>query len=315
MKTNAIEVRGLTKKFKDFTAVKTVSFDIDKGEIFGLLGPNGAGKTTLISTLATLLRPTTGTASINGHDIVKEAGKVRASIGLVFQETILDLDLTAQDNLDFHASIYHLPKIVRQKRIAEVLALVGLSQHARKKVETFSGGMKRRLETARGLLHHPAILFLDEPTLGLDPQTRHSIWEYIKGLKEREHMTVLLTTHYMEEADFLCDRIAIIDNGKIIVSGIPSELKQKLRGDAILIAVDKVTAALQKSLRRISGVMKATAEGNEIRMVTSNAESKLQAIIEAVRKSGSHITAISIHKPTLEDVFLHYTGREIRDDK
>lgn len=314
MKTdNVVEIRKLTKRFKDVTAVNDVSLSIKRDEIFGLLGPNGAGKTTTISILSTLIKPTSGNAIVNGYDILQNPGKIRASIGLVFQETVLDLDLSAKDNLDFHARIYHLPKEIRQKRIKEVLALVGLTEHANKRVETFSGGMKRRLETARGLLHQPAILFLDEPTLGLDPQTRRHIWDYILNMKRQGKITVLLTTHYMEEADYLCDRIAIIDNGKIVISGKPGELKQKLKGDVVSLKVDKITPIIIKNLRSIKGVSEVKSSGTEARIITTKAEEKLQKIVEAVKKSKAEIQAISVHKPSLEDVFLYYTGKEMRE--
>lgn len=314
MKTdNVIEVRKLTKRFKDVTAVNNVSLHIKRGEIFGLLGPNGAGKTTTLSILSTLIKPTSGTAIVNNYDILQNPDKVRTSIGLVFQETVLDLDLSAKDNLDFHGRIYHLPKEMRQRRIKEVLVLVGLTEHANKRVKTFSGGMKRRLETARGLMHEPAILFLDEPTLGLDPQTRRHIWDYIFGLKKQGKITVLLTTHYMEEADYLCDEIAIIDGGKIIISGKPGELKQKLKGDIVLLRVDNVTPAIIKNLRGIKGVSEVKSSGTEVRIITTKAEEKLHKIVEAIKRSKASIQTISVHKPSLEDVFLHYTGKEMRE--
>ncbi|MBI2664688.1 ATP-binding cassette domain-containing protein [Candidatus Woesearchaeota archaeon] len=222
-----IEAKNLTKKFPSVVAVDSVSLRINEGEIFGLLGPNGAGKTTLISMLTTLLRPTSGSAVVNGYDVRKNAHDVRASIGLVFQETVLDLDLTAYDNLDFHARLYSIPKSVRNSRITEAAKLVGLDRDLFRKAESFSGGMKRRLEVARGVLHTPKVLFLDEPTLGLDPQTRRKVWEYISQLRKK--VTVLITTHYMEEADYLCDRVAIMDRGRIVALGAPDKLKSSLR--------------------------------------------------------------------------------------
>jgi ABC-2 type transport system ATP-binding protein len=246
-----IIAENISKRFNGIKAVDRVGLRIMEGEIFGLLGPNGAGKTTLISILSTLVKLDSGRALLNGFDVSKDAGRVRESIGMVFQESILDLDLTAHDNLDFHARLYGLKKQLREERIREVVKLVGLEKDLHRKVASFSGGMKRRLEIGRGMLHHPKVLFLDEPTLGLDPQTRKKVLDYVKRLKQKEKVTVLLTTHYIEEADYLCDNIAIIDHGRIIASGSPSELK---------------------------------------------------------KKAGSR------HKPTLEDVFLKYTGTEIRDE-
>jgi len=238
-KRNIVEVMNLTKKYGDLIAVNNVSFEVKEGEIFGLLGPNGAGKTTLISMLCTILKPTSGTAKVNGFDIVKEEDKVRKSIGIVFQDSSLDNRLTGMENIELHASLYSVPKNERKKRIKEALELVGLEDKAKVLVRNYSGGMKRRLEIARSLIHYPKVLFLDEPTLGLDPQTRVNIWDYIINLAKRENITIFLTTHYMEEADFLCNRVAIIDEGKIIVIDSPKNLKRKIVGDALIIEVDE----------------------------------------------------------------------------
>jgi ABC-2 type transport system ATP-binding protein len=224
MNTSAIEVQGLAKKYKDTIAVDHISFNVKKGELFGFLGPNGAGKTTTINMLSTLIRPTAGTALISGHDIIRKRNAVRHSIGVVFQDPALDSRLTGRENLEFHSLMYGMKKTVREERIAEVLKLVELTEKANKLVETYSGGMKRRLEIARGLMHRPEILFLDEPTIGLDSQTRRHIWEYVKKLNKETGITMVLTTHYMEEADYLCDRILILDYGKIVAEDTPQNL-------------------------------------------------------------------------------------------
>jgi len=222
-----IDVKNLTKKFKDFIAVDNISFSVNEGEIFAFLGPNGAGKSTTIKILTTLLRPTSGDVLINGHDPTKDQDEVRCSFGIVFQDPSLDDELTAFENMEFHGILYDVPKQIRRKRIEQLLKFVELWDRKDDFVKNFSGGMKRRLEVARGLIHHPKILFLDEPTLGLDPQTRNHIWTYIKGLNKEEKMTVFFTTHYMEEAEKVASRIAIIDHGKIIAVGTPEELRQK----------------------------------------------------------------------------------------
>ncbi|HUV79825.1 MAG TPA: ATP-binding cassette domain-containing protein, partial [Candidatus Bathyarchaeia archaeon] len=231
----AISVENLTKKFNGFVAVDNISFSITRGEIFGLLGPNGAGKTTTISMLSTLLRPTSGSALVNGFELTKKDDDIRKSIGIVFQDQSLDEELTAYENMDFHGRLYRIPKTVRQQKIVELLKLVELEEKKNDIVKTFSGGMRRRLEIARGLLHEPKVLFLDEPTLGLDPQTRNHIWEYIENLNKEKGITIILTTHYMDEADRLCDRVAIMDKGKLIASETPEKLKEEIGGDVITI--------------------------------------------------------------------------------
>jgi len=230
---NIIEVKNLTKKFGDLVAVDNISFNVKKGEIFAFLGPNGAGKTTTIKMLTTILHPTEGQIKLNGFDVVKEPTKVRQSFGIVFQDYSLDDELTAFENMEFHGILYGVPKKIRQERIKYLLKLVELWERRKSLVKNFSGGMKRRLETARGLLHHPKILFLDEPTLGLDPQTRNLIWSYIKNLNKEEGITVFFTTHYMEEAEKMADKVAIIDNGKIIIEGTPADLKEKTKTQSL----------------------------------------------------------------------------------
>jgi ABC-2 type transport system ATP-binding protein len=310
---NVVETFNLTKEFNGLKAVNNVTLSIKEGEIFGLLGPNGAGKTTFISMLCTLLKPTSGTARVNGFDIVKQQTEVRKSIGIVFQEPSLDNRLTGRENLEIHAGLYGVPKSERKKRIEEVLELVGLSNKADELVRNYSGGMKRRLEVARGLIHYPKILFLDEPTLGLDPQTREHIWEYIKKLTKREGITILITTHYMEEADALCNRVAIMDHGEIKVLDTPENLKNSLEGDIVTLEVDKIKVA--EKIKVLKEVKKVHVINNKIFITVKNAESFAPKIIEFLKRNETIVNSISIRKPSLGDVFLHYTGREIREEK
>ncbi len=311
---DSIVIKKLTKKYGNLTAINNLSLSVKENEIFGLLGPNGAGKTTLINVLSTLLRPTNGKAFVNNFNVQSNSSKVRESIGVVFQETILDTELNAIDNLEFHGRLYKIPKATRERKIVEMLNLVGLSDHKRRKVETFSGGMKRRLEIARGLLHHPKVLFLDEPTLGLDPQTRRHIWDYILNLKKKGKITILLTTHYMEEADYLCDRVAIIDKGKIIALGKPKQLKSKLKGDMVNIKLKKLNNKIIEAFKKISSIKEIKTSQNTISLLTKKPESKIVKFIDIIKDLNGEINEISIHKPTLEDVFLYYTGRQIRND-
>jgi len=310
---NIIEVLNLTKKYGELIAVNNVSFEVKEGEIFGLLGPNGAGKTTLISMLCTILRPTSGTAKVNGFDIVKEEDKVRKSIGIVFQDSSLDNRLTGMENIELHASLYGVPKSERKKRIKEVLELVGLEDKANILVRNYSGGMKRRLEIARALIHYPKVLFLDEPTIGLDPQTRVNIGEYIVKLAKRENITIFLTTHYMEEADFLCNRVAIIDEGKIIAIDSPENLKRKIGGDALIIEADDKEKT-KEVISKLSFVKKVSEVEGKIYVNIENSEENLPSVFEALRSNNIKIKSISVRKPSLNDVFIHYTGKEIRDE-
>jgi ABC-2 type transport system ATP-binding protein len=309
---NVIETNKLTRKFNGITAVDSLDLEIEEGEIFGLLGPNGAGKTTTISMLCTMLKPTSGSATVNGFDINKQQDEVRNSIGIVFQDPSLDDELTAYENLDFHGMIYGIPKDTREQRIEEVLELVNLSEKANLQVKKFSGGMKRRLEIARGLIHHPKVLFLDEPTLGLDPQTRNNIWEHVKKLNESEKITIVLTTHYMEEADSLCDRVAVIDHGKIIALGTPEKLKQSLGGSIISIEANSALLPQIKKIRKIKEVYWANGR---ISITAEDAEHLIPIIFELAQKNGVEIHSISLHHPTLEDVFLKLTGKSIREEK
>ncbi len=309
MSATVIELLDLKKYFKDVKAVDGVSFSINKGEIFGLLGPNGAGKTTILNILCTLLKPTTGTATICNYDIKGDKDAVRRSIGIVFQDPSLDDQLTAYENLDLHGILYHIPKDTRQRKMEELLELVELSDKKNILVKTFSGGMKRRLEIARGLLHQPQVLFLDEPTLGLDPQTRRHIWEYIERLNRDTQVTIILTTHYMDEADVLCNRIAIIDRGKISAIDTPTQLKKRIGGEVISIKTEDEFYPEQpwiKSVKKHNGYINLTVE---------EADHTLSLLMNIAHEKGIAIDSITIHKPTLEDVFLHFTGKTIREEE
>jgi ABC-2 type transport system ATP-binding protein len=302
-----IKVEDLRRRFGPLDAVKGVSFEVAQGEVFGFLGPNGAGKTTTINMLCTLLRPSSGRASVNGFDVVSQRSDVRRSIGLVFQQPTLDETLTAEQNLRFHAHAYGVPADLRERRIRELLSMVELWDRRKSRVRTFSGGMKRRLEIARGLLHQPRVLFLDEPTLGLDPQTRRRIWEYLAELRARDGLTIFLTTHYMDEAEH-CDRIAVIDHGRIAALDSPANLKSAVDGDLITIATaDGDAAALE--LRSRYGVSPVLADGT----VSFHVPAGEAFLPEFVRGFGQPMEAIGLRRPTLDDVFLNVTGREIRD--
>ncbi len=311
---NAIEINNLSKAYKDVKAVDSVSLTIEEGTIFGLLGPNGAGKTTLISMLVTMRKPTEGNAKVNGFDVVKQPGNVRESIGIVFQDPSLDDELTAYENLEMHAALYGVDKSYRKKRIDEVINLVALGKHMNQMVKTFSGGMKRRLEIARGLVHHPKILFLDEPTLGLDPQTRISIWEYIKKLNKKEKITIILTTHYMDEADDVCSRIAIIDSGKIIAEDTPENLKDALGGDVVSIKCG-ASKTCSEELSKLKWVKSAVVHDGLIDIRVEKGEEKIPKILLLMEKKGILVESVSLRKPSLDDVFLHYTGKTIREQE
>jgi ABC-2 type transport system ATP-binding protein len=382
---NTIEVKELTKIFdQEVKAVDDISFSVKEGEIVGFLGPNGAGKTTTLNMLSTLLRPTSGTATINGHDILTEPDAVRRSIGYVFQDTTLDIDLTGRENLDFHGRLYGLTRNWREQRIKELLDLVQLTNRADDLVKTYSGGMKRRLEIARGLLHHPKVLFLDEPTLGLDPQTRRSIWDHIQRLNQEKKITIILTTHYTEEADFLSKRILIIDFGKVVVMDTPEKLKARLKGDVVTLILKKPSeikkllphledkiwinrvniitsgnnyAAMSRMIQtkpdisselEIGGTMMkmnssgigdqkrvlkqpkrkseqhATDEnlkfgGDEclkcLNLLVDNGGHRIPEIVKLADEVGVTLESVELRKPTLDDVFLSVTGRNIREEK
>ena len=305
-----IKTEDLTKKFNGFTAVDNISFSVNKGEIFGFLGPNGAGKTTTIKMLITLLNPTKGNAEIAGFDIYKQKDLVRKNIGVVFQEPALDELLTGEENLDYHARMYGLNKDKRKERTEEVLKLVDLEDKKDILVKTYSGGMKRRLEIARGLMHFPNVLFLDEPTLGLDSQTRRAIWEYIKVMNNKEGTTIFLTTHYMDEADFLCDRIGIIDRGKILVIDTNTNLKNSVGKDVITLSCSNMNKLI-KRLEKESWINNIKKFDTFITLGVQKGEEKIPVIIEIAQSLNIKIKSISVRKPTLDDVFLSYTGRTI----
>ena len=303
-----ITVNSLVRKFGPVTAVDGISFNVEPGEVFGFLGPNGAGKSTTISILCTLLAPTSGTASVGGFDCVRDADAVRRSIGIIFQDPTLDNGLTAYENLLFHAYLYGLDRTKAKKRIDDALSLVGLDGRKNELVRKFSGGMKRRLEIARGILNYPKVLFMDEPTIGLDPQTRNLIWEFIAELKKNTGITVFMTTHYLEEAEF-CDRIAIIDLGRIIVSGTPGELKAGLHGDTLkLSAADP--KALESEIREKFGMEPKVTDGG-ITLTVKQGDEVLPALIRGL---STKIIAVSMTSPTLNDVFLSLTGKNIREE-
>jgi ABC-2 type transport system ATP-binding protein len=304
---SSIEVVDLTKKFGALTAVDGISFQVEDGEVFGFLGPNGAGKTTTINVLCTLMRPTTGKATVAGYDVASQRNAVRQSIGLVFQDPSLDDQLTAHENLQFHGHLYNVPGRERARRIEEVLRVVELWDRRDAVVRTFSGGMKRRLEIARGILHHPRVLFLDEPTLGLDPQTREHVWEYILELQRAHEITVFMTTHYMEEAEH-CDRIAIIDQGKIVALDTPDALKR-------MVGVDIVTLQTEDSERAAHDIqerygLQPQRDDTRIRL---EVEAGAEFIPRLVRELGVNVKSVDLHRPTLDDVFLKLTGRAIRE--
>ena len=301
-----IKTEALSKKYGKLTAVDNLNLHVEEGEIFGLLGPNGAGKTNLISMLCSILKPTSGKAWVNGFDIVRESSKVRKSIGIVFQQPSVDDLLTGRENLSMHNLLFGVPKRIRKQRIAEVLSLVNLEKRADDLVNTYSGGMRRRLELARGIMHHPKILFLDEPTLGLDPQTREHIWEYIQDLAKKERMTVMLTTHYMEEAEQLCGRVAIIDYGKIVVLDSPEALKNQIVGD--MVKLKQKNPDIEK-IKKLDYVRNLQEKDGLLHLSIKDASKHLQDLLTHT----GPIDFVEVRSGTLNDVFLHYTGREIRE--
>ncbi len=312
---HAVTTSGLGRRFGQVTAVESLDLTIDRGEIFGLLGPNGAGKTTTISMLATLLPPTSGSASIAGHNIYREKDAIRRSIGLVFQDPSTDEELSAVENMDFHGRLYGVSRSLRQERIPELLRMVDLSDRANDRVKTFSGGMKRRLEIARGFLHHPTVLFLDEPTTGLDPQTRRAIWDHIIRINMSEELTILLTTHSMEEADALCRRVAIMDHGRLMAIGLPSQLKDELGGDVISLEMERDPASLEALFRDQGWVRAVRSLDNRIDITVQGGEQRIPEILFMLEKAGFRASSVTLKKPTLEDVFIHHTGRGIRDSE
>jgi len=302
-----IEIRSLTKTFGKIQAVRGIDLTIEKGEIFGLLGPNGAGKTTTIGMLCTIVRPTSGRGIIAGFDIARHPTQVRRKVGIVFQDPTLDTILTGRENLQLHARLYGIPANVRNLWIEEMLTLVDLTQRADDLTKTYSGGMKRRLELARGLLHRPAVLFLDEPTLGLDPQTRARTWEYIRKMAQKEETTVVLTTHYMEEAQLMCDRIGIIDAGRIIALDTPENMIDSMGGDIVAIASPRPPLDIIRALPYVSGI---ETTGDTIEITMKSAHLHLAELLPLI----PDVVSVEMRKPTLSDVFIKLTGRDMRVD-
>jgi ABC-2 type transport system ATP-binding protein len=315
-KNKAIEVSGITKRYDAITAVDNVSFDVMEGEIFGFLGPNGAGKTTLIRMLTTLLKPTEGNAIVGGCDVVKNPEEVRRQIGVVPQAMTSDLDLTGYENMDIYGRFYGISSRERKERIKYILDMVGLTARAHDLVASYSGGMRRRLEVGRVLVHQPKILFLDEPTIGLDPQSRRVVWDFLRKLIEGDSMTVFLTTHYMEEAEALCNRIAIIDSGQIIAIGSPDELKSQIPGnDIISLAFENLPEDIIERIKALTFVHNVNIEDNNLRVYVDNGSLNLPQLIDEVKSFGGKILSATVHEQSLEDVFIHYTGKTIREEE
>lgn len=309
-----VEVDNLTKCFGDFCAVDHLSFSVNHGEVFGLLGPNGAGKSTLIRMLVTLVPPTSGTARINGFDIVHKQNDVRQSIGVIPQAMTSDMDLSAMENLTIFAKLYGIPREKRRRIIDDLLKAVDLEQWADKPVKMFSGGMRRRLEIARGLVHEPKIFFLDEPTTGLDPVSRVAVWNMLSKLKKERDLTILITTHYMDEADKLCDRIAIVDHGKLVALDSPLKLKASVPGKNILeISFSEVPAGWADVVKVLPFVADLKVNDHIFRISSDNGPRTTVEVMEAARKAGINVTSLSVQSTTLDDVFVHYTGHQLRD--
>ncbi len=310
----AVEAAEIRKMFGNFCAVDGLTFTVDHGEIFGLLGPNGAGKSTLIRMLTTLVPPTSGTARIDGFDVVGAAGKVRRSIGVIPQAMTSDLDLSAEENMQIFAKLYGVPRETRERVIRRLLEAVDLLQWADKPVKNFSGGMRRRLEIARGLVHEPRIFFLDEPTTGLDPVSRVAVWDMLMKLKAEHELTILMTTHYMDEADRLCDRTAIVDHGKLVALDSPLKLKASIPGNNVLEAsFSRIPDGWEETLRRLPEVRNVKADDHVFRIGSDNGPKTTLELLEAARRSQVEITSLSVQSTTLDDVFVHYTGRQLRD--
>lgn len=307
-----IETQNITKNYNDFIAVKSVNLKVPRNNVYGVLGPNGAGKTTLISMLCTILHPTSGKGMVNGYDVAKNPKEVRESIGIVFQSRALDDILTGREHLEMHAALYGVPHDIRENRIEEVLDLIALGDKADEFVKTYSGGMKRRLEIGRGLVHHPKVLFLDEPTLGLDPQTRENIWEYIIKLNKSKDLTVLMTTHYMEEADKLCDEVAIMNQGEIIKADSPINLKRELKADTITMKVDKPAKFVEEA-KKLDFIKEIFLQNSEIKMMVERGENLVPVLVNFANQNQILVQSIELEHPNLEDVFISYTGTRITD--
>ncbi|MCZ6529245.1 MAG: ATP-binding cassette domain-containing protein [Chloroflexi bacterium] len=312
---SAIQVDKLIRDFGDFRAVNEISFEVHESEIFGFLGPNGAGKTTTINILCTLLRPTGGSAQVNGYDVSSRQSEVRSSIGIIFQDPSLDEELTAYENLRFHAMMYDISREDFKRRSEELMEMVDLTDKLRDQVRTYSGGMKRRLEIARGLLHRPRVLFLDEPTLGLDPQTRRHIWQYLRRLREQRQVTMFMTTHYMDEAEN-CNRIAIIDHGQIVAVDTPANLKERVGGDLITLRTSDNENASQR-LKEVHGVEARTGPEGQLIVETERGDQFIPKIIETFSDGANpiEVQSVSLRQPTLEDVFIKLTGHAIREQE
>jgi ABC-2 type transport system ATP-binding protein len=313
----AIVVDNLTKMFGHLVAVDHISFEVREGEVFGFLGANGDGKTSTIMMLATALNPSSGMATVCGYDIVRERDKVRESIGIVFEELSLDVNLTARENLDFHARLYHIPRKVRDERVSQALDLVGLEDRQNILVKYYSGGMQRRLEIARAMLNSPKVLFLDEPTLGLDVQTRRLLWDYARMLNKESNTTILLNTHYVEEADYLCNRIAILERGKIVMVDTPRALKDSLGSSVLSIRFPQGVHADEFAdlLNEMSWVKKIHRHDSQLELSVGDKGMKIPEVVRLARKHGLVISSIGEHKPSLEDVFLHYVGKKLADEE
>ena len=311
---NAIDVRAIVKKFGEFTAVNGISFAVDEGEIFGLLGPNGAGKSTLIRMLTTLLPPTAGTALVNGFDVVKQADGVRRSIGVIPQAMTSDLELSVEENLIIFSKLYGVPRAKRERLIDGLLAAVELTQWRHAQVKNLSGGMRRRVEIARGLVHEPRIFFLDEPTTGLDPVSRVAVWEMLRAIKRERDLTILLTTHYMDEADKLCDRIAIVDHGELKALDTPMKLKMSVPTDNVLeVSFASVPPGWADKLKLLPDVETVTGDDHIFKISSKNGPATTMAVLDAAAAAGVTVQSLSVASTTLDDVFVHYTGRALRD--
>jgi ABC-2 type transport system ATP-binding protein len=317
VRPDAITVEKIVKRYGDFEAVKGVSFNVMEGEIFGLLGPNGAGKSTLIRMMTTLMPVTAGKAIVAGHNVAKEPDEVRRLIGVIPQALTSDPDLTVEENLLIYAKLYSVPRVQREKNIAEVLEAVDLTKWRDAQTKTLSGGMRRRLEIARGLVHNPRIFFLDEPTTGLDPVSRIAVWEMLNNLKSNRNLTMLLTTHYMEEADKLCDRIAIVDHGNLVALGTPVELKNSVAGaNVVEVQFDREAEQWKERLARLEGVTNVQPESAGFyRVLTKSGSKTTMQLVEMAAELGETLTSLSVQNTTLDDVFVHYTGRQLRDEQ
>jgi ABC-2 type transport system ATP-binding protein len=312
----AIEVEHIVKKYGDFTAVNDVTFDVKEGEIFGLLGPNGAGKSTLIRMMTTLIPITAGKARIAGHDVASDPDDARRAIGVIPQALTSDIDLTVQENISIYAKLYDVPAKQRKQNIDELLEMVDLTKWRDAQTKTLSGGMRRRLEIARGLVHNPRIFFLDEPTTGLDPVSRVAVWEMLTNIKSKRQLTILITTHYMDEADRLCDRIAIVDHGKLVALDTPASLKASVPGSNVIEAqFEHPPADWEQKLHSLNSVTSVQAEGADMyRVLTSNGSRTTTELVEMAVQAGVPVKTLSVQNTTLDDVFVHYTGRQLRDE-